>query len=135
MSGDAKGDVEAPAQTDAAKPGAAEVVKEDGHTEEVDFKSLTAEETFQVLGVRSYTTPVYNTRRCTSVYAGRFGLGSAMATKNAGANLLSLCRSPRKALLQLRLNRGCRSTDPTNFLRVHGMLYWFTSGESATPVV
>ncbi len=37
---------------DSGAPGQAEVVKEDGHTEQVDFKNLTAEEAFQVLGVR-----------------------------------------------------------------------------------
>lgn len=39
-----KGDVEAPKQ-------AAVAAKEDGRTEDVDFKNLSIEEAFQVLGV------------------------------------------------------------------------------------
>jgi len=48
--GDMKGDVEAPKQ-------AAVAAKEDGRTEDVDFKNLSIEEAFQVLGV-SYTGSV-----------------------------------------------------------------------------
>jgi len=47
--GDVKGG-DAP-KPDAGAAGQAEVVKEDGHTEQVDFKNLTAEEAFHILGV------------------------------------------------------------------------------------
>ena len=51
--GETKGAEDGPPKVDTAEAGAAEVVKEDGHTEQVDFKKLTTEEAFQVLGVCS----------------------------------------------------------------------------------
>jgi H+-transporting ATPase len=49
--GEVKAADDGPPKVDAADAGAAEVVKEDGHTEQVDFKKLTTQEAFQVLGV------------------------------------------------------------------------------------
>ena len=51
--GDVKADDAAP-KPDTGAAGQAEVVKEDGHTEQVDFKNLTAEEAFHILGVRCF---------------------------------------------------------------------------------